>query len=276
MSEMLNTETNAVQNPVVEGSGNAVNAAQEPTVEAQGAETNPQETQPKETKPAQTREENAAIAAARRKLEAEKAEAVRKAKDETASVLAKRLGLSTPEREIKTFEDFENFGQELQLKAADVDPETYKALRESDPEVRRAKEILATQEKQAKDLKAFGEFRAAFKEANGREFDITQDASVYADVKREADESGKDLTDVFARHHNKTLMARLAELEAKMQAQETNKANAATSPGSVKTDGATATADYITAEAFEQNRGNAEWVKTHFDQIMKSRPKWGG
>ena len=133
MSELLNTETNAVQNPVVEGSGNAVDAAQEPTVEAQGAEANPQETQPKETKPAQTREENAAIAAARRKLEAEKAEAVRKAKDETASVLAKRLGLSTPEREIKTFEDFENFGQELQLKAADVDPEKYKALRESDP-----------------------------------------------------------------------------------------------------------------------------------------------
>jgi len=266
-----------VQNLVLVGSGIAVNAAQEPTVEAQGAETNPQETQPKEPKPAQTREENAAIAAARRKLEAEKAEAVRKAKDETAVALAKRLGISTPEREIKTFEDFENFGLELQLKNAEVDPDKYKALRESDPEVRRAKEILATQEKQNKDLQAFGAFREAFKEANGREFDITQDAQTYRDVKKEAETTGKDMTDVFARYHNKALMARISEMEAKLQAQETNATNAASSPGSVKADGATtAGGDYITQETFEQNRGNQQWVIKNFDKIMKSRPKWGG
>ena len=276
MSELSNVVESATQNPVVEGSENAVNAAQEPTVEAHGAEANPQETQQKEAKPAQTREENAAIAAARRRAEADKAEAVRKAKDEAAAEIAKRFGVSSPDRPIQTFEDFEKFGLEMEMKSKEVDPETYKAIRENDPEVRRAKEILAQQEKQAKDLKAFGEFRAAFKEANGREFDITQDASVYADVKREADESGKDLTDVFARHHNKTLMARLAELEAKVQAQETNKANAATSPGSVKADGAAAGTDYISAEDVESHRGDYGWFRKNYDAIIKSRPKWGG
>ena len=281
MSELLNTESNAVQNPVVEGSGNAVNAAQEPAVgaqegaEAQGVQESAkqQETPPKAP---QTREENAAAKSVRLRLEAEKADAVQKAKDEAAIELAKRFGLNTPDRPIKSYEDFENLGLDFQLQNAEVDPEKYKALRENDPEVIKARKVLEQQEKQSKDLREFASFRAAFKETMGREFDIQQDAKVYSDVKQEADESGKDITDVYARYQNKTLLARLAEMEAKIQAKETNAANAASSPGSVKADGATATADFISYEEVEKHRGDSGWFRKNYDAIIKSRSKWGG
>jgi len=261
-------------NPVNEGQSGTVDAqaTETPAAAVESVKAEPA-TQPTEPKAAQTPDENAKYAAARRKAEAEKAEAVQRARDEAAAALAQRFKIPN----VKTFEDFEKFGQEQELQNAGVDPEKYKSLRENDPEVRKAREILAQQEKQSKDLQAFGKFREAFKEANGREFDIAQDAQVYHDVKKEAGETGKDLTDVFAKIHNKTLISRLAELEAKLKAQETNASNAASSPGSVKADGdTTATGDFITPEAFEQNRGNPQWVRKNYEKIVKSRPKWGG
>ena len=268
MEELLNPTTEG-QEPVVEASTEP--AAEPVTGESVSAE--PAEQQTKETKAAQSPEENAKYAAARRKAEAEKAEAIQKAKDEFASTIAKRAGIEN----VQSASDFENYLNDLELKASGIDPETYQKLRDSDPEVRRAKEVLAQQEQAQKDLQSFTDFVSVFKEANGREFDPATDKSTYAEVKKDADETGRDISDVFARRHSKTLMQRLAELEAKLNEQETNKANAATSPGSVASDGETAGgADYISPEAFEQNRKDAEWVRRNYDKILKSRPKWGG
>lgn len=275
MDETLNV-VNATQSGTVDAqiTPEATPAAEPAAGESASAEPAIQQ---QEKKAVQTPEENAKYAAARRKAEAEKAEAVQRAKDEAAAMLAKRFGISTPEREIKTLSDFEQYGIELELKQAGLAPETYKALRENDPEVKRAKEVLAQQEKANKDVQSLHKFREAFKEANGREFDISSDFQLYAEVKKEAEDAGKDLTDVFTKRHNAQLKAELAELKAKIKAQETNAANAASSPGSVQANGeATATGDYISPEEFEKNRGNRSWVVKNYEKLVKSRPKWGG
>jgi len=262
---------------------NVVDATQEPVVEVQETTAEPAAAvesvnaepaiQQTEQKAVQTPDENAKYAAARRKAEAEKAEAVQAARDEAAASLAKRFGIEN----VKTLDDFDKYAANLELQQAGIDPEKYKALRENDPEVKKAKAILEQQERASKDLQSFGNFRAAFKEANDREFDIATDKEVYQAVKAEADTSGKDMVDVFARYQNKKLLAELADLKAKAKAQETNAANAAASPGSVKADGdTTANGEYITPDQFEQNRSNPQWVRKNLEKIMKSRPKWGG
>jgi len=270
MEETLNP-VNAEQGSVVENQTEETAAG-----ESESAEIADQQT---ETKPAQTQDENAKYAAARRKAEAEKADAVQKAKDEFAVQLAKRAGISNQDREITSASDFESYLGDLEAKAAGIEPETYRKLRENDPEVKQAKEILAKQAQAEKNVQDFKAFTDSFKETTGRNFDFdnAEDKKLLVESKQEADSTGKELTDVFAKHQNKVLAAELASLRAQAAAKEAEAANATASPGSVQTDGAAAlSADYISADEFQKNKSNSQWMRDNFTKIVKSRPKWGG
>jgi hypothetical protein len=74
---------------------------------------------------------------------------------------------------------------------------------------------------------------------------VKTDAQVYLKVKTEAGLSGKSYADAYTKIHNQELSQRIADLEAKMKASETNKANADSSPGSVSANGNTAASDSL-------------------------------
>lgn len=278
MEETLNS-VNAEQGSVVESQTQDATSAAEVQDTAAGESENAapakQQTEVKETKAAQTPDENAKYAAARRKAEADAAASIQKAKDEFAASIAKRTGLATPDRPISSADDFERYLNNLELKAAGVDPETYKQLREKDPDVIKAKQVLETQSKAQKEFESFTSFVKAFEEKNKRPFGV-EDKAFYAEIKEEAQKTGKDVLDVFYRKRSDSLESRLAELEAKIKESETNKANADSSPGSVTTGGKDTATDYISFDVFTKNKGNAKWVRDNYDKIMKSRPKWGG
>lgn len=86
-------------------------------------------------------------------------------------------------------------------------------------------------------------------------------------------DKGLSLTDSYQIYENKILREKIAAQEKALQVKEANERNAATSPGSVTGQGAT-TADFISFETFEQNRGNSKWVKDNYKRIQESRSKW--
>lgn len=86
-------------------------------------------------------------------------------------------------------------------------------------------------------------------------------------------DKGLSLTDSYQIYENKVLKEKIAAQEKALQVKEANAKNAATSPGSVTGQGAT-TADFISFETFEQNRGNSKWVKDNYKRIQESRSKW--
>jgi hypothetical protein len=128
-----------------------------------------------------------------------------------------------------------------------------------------------TKAEQAKREAESLEFLKYFKEENGREFDTEKDT--IPDEVIELANKGKTLADAYAYHANKQLKAKLAEMEAKINAQQTNSANAASSPGSVTGNGNNG-ADFISFEVFEANKHDSNWVMKNFDKINESRAKW--
>lgn len=109
---------------------------------------------------------------------------------------------------------------------------------------------------------------AAFR-ANYPDVDINK---IPAEVWEKVDK-GLSLTDSYQIYENKILKEKIAAQEKALQVKEANERNAATSPGSVTGQGAT-TADFISFETFEQNRGNQKWVKDNYSRIQESRKKW--
>lgn len=85
--------------------------------------------------------------------------------------------------------------------------------------------------------------------------------------------SGMGLVESYQIHENAALKAKLAEKDAALKARETNAKNAASSPGSVTGQGTT-TADYISRETFDQNKGDRSWMIKNLSKIVESRKKW--
>jgi hypothetical protein len=270
---------------------NPVNEGQEQTVDAQTTNTdvqaepieadktdNAEVVEPQQTKTVQSQEDNAKYAAARRKAEAEAAQKIAETKDSTAAEMAKMSGWTNPDGSpITTLEQYQKAITYSKLVQNGIDPKEYETLRENDPDVQEARRLKAEMQKREKESANVNEFFREFESATGRAFDVKTDAQVYLKVKTEAGLSGKSYADAYTKIHNQELSQRIADLEAKMKASETNKANADSSPGSVSANGNTAASDdYISPETFEANRGNRSWVVKNFDRIMKSRPKWGG
>lgn len=115
------------------------------------------------------------------------------------------------------------------------------------------------------------EFLDVYKKKNGKQFDPDND--VIAPEILEMVNKGKTLADAYSIWHGDSKDARIAELEARLKAIETNTQNANSSPGSVTGNG-NADPDFISAETYESNRKNPDWVKQNFKKIMSSRTKW--
>lgn len=125
-------------------------------------------------------------------------------------------------------------------------------------------EILTQKQMQEKITADAAAFRA-----NYSDVDINK---IPAEVWERVDK-GLSLTDSYQIYENKLLKEKIAAQEKALQVKEANERNAATSPGSVTGQGAT-TADFISFETFEQNRGNQKWVKDNYSRIQESRKKW--
>ncbi len=149
--------------------------------------------------------------------------------------------------------------------------EVAEALIAKHPDVIEAKGIKAkeaemlTQKQMQEKINADA---AAFR-SNYPDVDINK---IPAEVWEKVDK-GLSLTDSYQIYENKVLKEKIAAQEKALQVKEANAKNAATSPGSVTGQGAT-TADYISFETFEQNRGNSKWVRDNYKRIQESRSKW--
>jgi len=130
----------------------------------------------------------------------------------------------------------------------------------------KAKEAEALTQKQMQEKIASD--AATFRQ-NYPDVDINK---IPAEVWEKVDK-GLSLTDSYQIYENKLLREKIAAQEKALQVKEANAKNAATSPGSVTGQGAT-TADFISYETFEQNRGNQKWVKDNYTRIQESRKKW--
>ena len=265
---------------------NAVNAAQEQTVDAQTAEPTTETVsesaqakqteiaEPSQKKTEQSQEENAKYAAARRKAEAEAAQKIadaeRKARDAAISEAAEKMGWNTKDRQVKNWSDFEALKAEAELIENGIDPNVYKQARENDPEYQQLRKEKAERAEKEQKKAQYTEFLKEFKSANNREFDGEKDSELLKSVVAESVKTNRPLADVYAKVHSAELMKRIADLEAQMQAAETNKKNAESSPGSVSTDGSTADPGAeITTEQFEAHRGDRAWMAKNWEKVMK-------
>lgn len=130
------------------------------------------------------------------------------------------------------------------------------------------KKSKAEQEKKNAEYQEFFEY---FKAENGRDFNSATD-TIPQDV-WDLVAKGKTLTDAYTYNLNKQLKAKIAELESKQKAIETNRENANSTPGSVTGNGTT-TVDFISFETFEAKKSDPNWVKKNLSKIVESRAKW--
>jgi len=270
---------------------NTVNAVQEPAVEVQSVGTekvtelaepaktnNAEAVEPQQDKkPEQSREDNAAAAAARRREKAEADKRIAEADDRAAATLASRYNLTLADgTPVKTRAQLDQYDVEQDFKQRGLDPEAVNKAAENHPLVKKAREDEARKAEQDKLTNEYSALINAFREETGRIINLKEDAVIYSKILAEAEKTGKSYADAYKNIRFSELKAEKSALEAKLKAQETNKANAASSPGSVNAEGSAAGTDYITPEEFESHRGNQNWVNKNFNKIIESRKKWGG
>lgn len=252
-----------------------VNAGQEQVVDAQISEVSEQPVQsvteevanPQQEKPVQSKEENAKFAEVRRRAEAE-------ARDKTIADMGMVWNgkpITTYDQYVKAKAEAEEEQRRQSLQDRGIDPNVVDEYVNSNPTVKKAKELLEQQEAQQKKNNEYMEFLEYFRNENDREFNVSTD--VIPPEVWELNAKGKSLADAFAYHTNKQLKAKLAEYEAKMKAQETNAKNAASSPGSVTGNGK-ADDGFISKETFDSNKNDQRWVMKNLSKISESRLKW--
>jgi hypothetical protein len=224
-----------------------------------------------EIKAQQTAEENAKYASIRREAES-------KARDKTIA----DMGMSWNGEKIATYEQYQKakvesdrYEQEQKIRseyeAKGVPDELLDELVESkrDREERNIeKQAKAEQDKQSKDYVDFLDY---FKKENDRSYDAEKD-TIPTEVWQQVFE-GKSLKDAYTYHLKDNLKSRIAELESKLKANETNKANAEGSTGSVTGNG-NGNSGFISFETFEANKNNQRWVVDNLSKISESRAKW--
>jgi predicted Zn-dependent protease len=134
-------------------------------------------------------------------------------------------------------------------------------------ELTQEKQTVAQRQKQEAEYKEFFDYFAA---ENGRSFDPAKD-SIPEEVWL-ATNKGKTLLDAYQANEAKAYKAKIKELEAQINTNKVNEANASTSTGSVTGQG-TGT-DFISAETFSANKHDQGWIQRNYNKIMSSRAKW--
>lgn len=284
MAENLNpvsTETvaDAGQEQVVAVQENPENAGQEAVVESQGEVGKSAESAELENgkKHEQSREDNSVAKLARQRAEQEAArkvaEAEARARDKAAAEMAKALGIKTRDgKDVGSYEDFEIAKRDWELQQKGYNVNEISELIQNDPLIRKANEVLESQKKRESQAAEFGEFMNYFKEEYGRAFDPTTD-KIPAEVLA-AQKQGVKLKDAYIPYRLQEMKAEMADMRKKLQADETNRKNADSAVGSVKSDGQTGTGDFITFDTFEANKHDQKWLMKNMSAVLKSRAKW--
>lgn len=256
---------------------NPVDAGQETVVESHEAQVetsepvesgSPEVAEPEKAK--QTPEENALFAKVRREAE-ERARA--KAEDEViAKLYGETHGIRTMAEYNAAIEAQREAERLAELEEKGIDPEYFKSLIESVPEVKEARRIKSEREREQAETQNYIEFLDHFKTVNGREYDGAKD--VLPEEVWQLTSSGMPLKMAYDIAEAKMLRAELNALKSEKTAKETNQKNASKSPGAIGTNGEIPNEGFISAETFEQNRGNMDWVKKNLERITKSRKTW--
>ena len=150
---------------------------------------------------------------------------------------------------------------ELRKKYAELPEDVVNELIESKKFREQSESERRTKAEHEKKSAEFSEFFEAFKIENGRDFNSATD-TIPPEV-WELNAKGKSLADAYAIHLSKQLKTKVAKYEAKLKAQETNAANADSTPGSVTGNGSTKEAS-LTPEMIENMTP---------DELMKRWPE---
>lgn len=228
----------------------------------------------------QSPEENSKYAAARREAEARAKELEEKVKAYEEKVnrieqLTKKGGFESIDTFTETYEQ-QLKQRELEEKRAKIesmgmDFDVYEELVANDPRVKKAIEFEQSQAEQQKQQKEIGEFLEYFKETNGRDYDFDAD-KISTEVQEMMNRGVPLLVAYKAAEETTILKKKLAELEKQLEAKQTNERNSNSTPGALN--GTPTDDSFISAETFEANRKNQDWVKKNLEKIVKSRPKW--
>lgn len=229
----------------------------EPSVEPQ-IETSVSE---EVAKPQQSKEDNAKYAAIRR-------EAEKKARDQ---MISEMYGES---HGIHTYSDYQKaIEKEKQRKLVEEKGYDYDSLEEiinQDPRIKQANELLTKKEQEERRQQEMFEFLDYYQEAFGESF---KGDELPKEVVKMT-EQGIPLTVAYkAVAETEHLRNKLKEYETKQNAEKVNAKNEESSTGGINPN-TQADTDFISAETFEANRSNMDWVKKNLDKLTKSRLKW--
>lgn len=231
------------------------------------------ESEQEESQPSQTPEENAQFAKVRREAEQKARD---KARDE---LIAEMYG----DQGIQTYADYQRViaeqkeAERLEQLEERIKMENPSLSDEDRAELITAKNIIekyqkeeqekAEKEKVEKDRLDFIEWH---KTAKGTEpIPETIPKEVWLKT-----EQGLSLKQAFIEYDYNQLHEKVKEYEKLNETQVANEETANASSGSVKSSGSPQV--FISQEVFDANKGNPQWVKENYLQIMKDKTKWKG
>lgn len=228
----------------------------------------------------QSPEENSKYAAARKDAEA-KAKALEeeaktyKEKVSRIEQLAKKAGFDS----IDVFTDI--YDKQLQeqevrekrerLEAQGIDPDVYEEMLSNDPRIKEYNKLTESKEQEERKQTEISEFLNYFNEQFGRSYDPATD-KVSLEVEEMVSRGIPLVVAYKAADETVKLKSEIETLKTQLQANETNKRNASSTPGGLN--GTPNDNDFISAETFEINRSNQNWVMKNLTKIQNSRPKW--
>jgi hypothetical protein len=211
-------------------------------------------------------------------VERAKQEAAQESRDKQIAELAKAHGwvdysgnpITTEAQYQQALRD-QDVETKIRQKYSDIPDELVQEILESkrDREERaKEKQNFEQEQRRQTELK---EFLDVYKKKTGKMFDTDTDTLPKEVI--DMANGGKTLADAYLIWYGDSKDARIAELEARLKAIETNTQNANSSPGSVTGNGNIA-ADFISSEVYETNKKDPNWVKQNFKKIMESRASW--
>ncbi len=210
---------------------------------APDTEVKPKDT--KEEKPKQSAEDNAKFAETRRRME-------RESLDKAAKKLQELNGWDDS---LGNWESYEQAikDQQIAKKAEEtgVDAEYLKKMEKLETENLKYKEAEERQ-------KGYVEFQKKFPNVAFKE--VPQE--IWTEVQK-----GGNLRALYTEYKLDQILMKQAEAE---KVEETNKANAEASTGSVKGKETTSSDGYVTQSEFDANKTNQSWMDKNWNRVMKS------
>lgn len=236
-------------------SDNANGAGDKPA-EGEGASA------PATDKKPQSREQNAENA--RRRREAERQRELDEVRNKA---VIDALGGKNPytDGEMKDAEDVREFLRMQEIEKAGGDPVADYSKHQKERERAERQQAQKDAEKRAWYEKDRADFVAKYPDADLAALIENKSFRIFAEGKV----GERPLSEIY-----ESYLAMTGEIEAAAKRTAAQSAaNAAASPGSLS-GGGQVESDYITKEQVLSHRGDAKWMKEHYDAIRKSMPRW--